>query len=153
MQTNVCKKNKMNENAIVVRTGCSEDVPFVFALERAVFSDPWSESAVAAHTENSHLCFYIAERAGERCGYLLGSLIPPEGEIYRVASLPTMRRRGIGDALCARFLSEAQDAYLEVRKSNLAARALYEKLGFSLIGERKNYYKDPTEDACLYRRG
>ena len=41
----------------------------------------------------------------------------------------------------------------EVRKSNLAARALYEKLGFSLIGERKNYYKDPTEDACLYRRG
>lgn len=153
MQTNVCKKNKMNENAIVVRTGCSEDVPFVFALERAVFSDPWSESAVAAHTENSHLCFYIAEWAGERCGYLLGSLIPPEGEIYRVASLPTMRRRGIGDALCARFLFEAQDAYLEVRKSNLAARALYEKLGFSLIGERKNYYKDPTEDACLYRRG
>lgn len=143
----------MNENAIVVRTGCSEDVPFVFALERAVFSDPWSESAVAAHTENAHLCFYIAEWAGERCGYLLGSLIPPEGEIYRVASLPTMRRRGIGDALCARFLSEAQDAYLEVRKSNLAARALYEKLGFSLIGERKNYYKDPTEDACLYRRG
>ena len=143
----------MNENAIVVRAGSPEDVPFVSALERAVFSDPWSESAVAAHTVGPHLCFYIAEWAGERCGYLLGSLIPPEGEIYRVASLPTMRRRGIGDALCARFLSEAQEAYLEVRKSNLAARALYEKLGFSLIGERKNYYKDPTEDACLYRRG
>lgn len=143
----------MNENAIVVRAGRPEDVPFVSALERAVFSDPWSESAVAAHTDGAHLCFYIAEWAGERCGYLLGSLIPPEGEIYRVASLPTMRRRGIGDALCARFLCEAQEAYLEVRKSNLAARALYEKLGFSLIGERKNYYKDPTEDACLYRRG
>ena len=149
MQTNVCKKNKMNENAIVVRTGCSEDVPFVFALERAVFSDPWSESAVAAHTENAHLCFYIAEWAGERCGYLLGSLIPPEGEIYRVASLPTMRRRGIGDALCARFLSEAQDAYLEVRKSNLTAQKLYHGLGFIDLGVRKRYYEDNGEDALL----
>ncbi len=137
---------------IQVRRGTPADVRAVCALERAVFSDPWGEAAVAAHTESAHLCLLVAEREGEFVGYLIGSVIPPEGEIFRVATLPRARRLGVGRALCQSFLSLSDATYLEVRVSNAPARALYEKLGFSLVGERKNYYKNPTEDACLYRR-
>lgn len=136
-----------------IRRGEEKDIPFVCALEARVFSDPWGADAVASHVDRAYLCLLIAEERGERLGYLLGSSIPPEGEILRVATLPERRRMGVGEALCKHFLSFGEVSFLEVRKGNLAARALYEKLGFSLYGERKEYYKNPTEDACLYRRG
>ena len=138
---------------IEIRRGKEEDIPFVCTLEARVFSDPWGETAVASHIDSAYLCLLIAEKEGEPLGYLLGSAIPPEGEILRVATLPERRRQGVGEALCKHFLSFGDVAFLEVRCGNLAARALYEKLGFSLFGERKGYYKNPTEDACLYRRG
>ena len=137
---------------MAIRLGTEEDVSSVCALEALAFPDPWSETDVAAHRKEAHLCFLVFEEEGEVRGYLLGSCIPPEGEIFRVASHPSFRRRGIAEALCTEFFSLCEITLLEVRRSNLAARALYEKLGFSLVGERRSYYKDPTEDACLYRR-
>lgn len=123
----------------------------ITAAEAAIFSDAWSERSVASHMEQETARTYVALEDGVLCGYLLGSLIPPEGEVYRVAVLPFARRRGIGDALLDRFLAECESCFLEVRKSNTAARTLYEKHGFSLIAERKRYYKAPEEDACIYR--
>ncbi len=136
-----------------IRKATCTDIPAVLAMERAVFSDAWGEGDLLSHLEREHLRFLVCEEMGNVCGYLLGSCIPPEGEIYRVAAHPAYLRRGIGEALCKAFLALCDTVYLEVRRSNAPARALYEKLGFSLTGERKNYYKDPTEDACLYRRG
>ena len=67
-----------------------------------------------------------------------------------------MRGKGIGRALLLELeniLSEKSDAvFLEVRRSNVSARRLYESCGFSAIGERRNYYKLPTEDAILYKK-
>ena len=140
------------EKGRVVREGCLTDVSAVVSIEAAVFSDPWQREAVAAHVAGGHLVFLVLEEAGSVIGYLLGSYIPPEGEIYRVAVLPERRRCGGGRELCEAFLSRTEACYLEVRRGNSAARALYESLGFLLTGERKNYYKNPTEDACLYRR-
>ena len=136
-----------------VRNAAFTDVPAVLALEKTVFSDAWREEDLLSHLNSAHLRFLVSEEEGEIRGYLLGSLIPPEGEIYRVAAHPAYRRQGVGEALCTAFLSLCGEVYLEVRRSNASARALYEKLGFTLTGERKNYYKDPIEDACLYRRG
>ena len=98
------------------------------------------------------MCFVARNEDGELLAYILGRVIAPEGEIYRVAVSPAYRKKGVAAALCGALLSLCEQCDLEVRRSNLAARALYESLGFSLVGERKNYYKDPTEDACLYRR-
>ena len=137
---------------IVVRPASAADVAFVAALEAEIFSDAWRQEDIAAHLTSNHLVFFVAEASGALCGYLLGMHIPPEGEIYRVAVCPSHRRHGVGAALCRALLSRCDLCDLEVRRSNTAARALYEALGFSLVGERKNYYKDPTEDACLYRR-
>ena len=135
-----------------VRKAVLTDVPAVLALECRIFSDAWGEDALLSHLDSGHLHFFVCEAEGEICGYLLGSLIPPEGEIYRVATHPDHRRQGVGEALCTAFLSLCETVFLEVRRSNASARALYEKLGFVLTGERKNYYKDPMEDACLYTR-
>ena len=129
------------------------DLPRVMELERESFSDPWSEAAMAATLSIPVVRGLAARVDGETVGFALAYLIPPEGEIYRVATHPDRLRQGIGEALCAAFLSLCETVFLEVRRSNLPARTLYEKLGFVLTGERKKYYKDPMEDACLYTRG
>ena len=136
----------------MVRRGTEADVGAVCALESAIFSDAWRESDVRGHLTAPHLYLFVYEEAGEILGYLLGSVIPPEGELYRVAVAPSARGRGIGEALCRAFLACSEVCFLEVRRSNDAARRLYERLGFVLTGERKGYYRDPKEDACLYRK-
>ena len=120
--------------------------------EASIFSDAWSESAVRSHLSSPTSRALLLLEDGALLGYLLGSVIPPEGEVYRVAVLEGERRRGAGTLLLDAFLKEAPVCFLEVRKSNAAARALYEKHGFILIAERKNYYKAPVEDACIYKR-
>ena len=119
--------------------------------EEAVFSDAWSLSSVCSHMHAATARTFVVLENGALCGYLLGSLVPPEGEVYRVAVLPPYRRRHVAELLLTAFLAECEICFLEVRKSNAAARALYEKHGFSLIAERKRYYKEPLEDACIYR--
>ncbi|MBQ9736032.1 MAG: ribosomal protein S18-alanine N-acetyltransferase [Clostridia bacterium] len=136
----------------MVRKGTKEDVRAVCTLEKTVFSDPWREDDVLRHVTEGHLVLYVYEENGDIVGYLLGAVIPPEGELYRVAVAPDARGRGMGEALCRAFLADSEVCFLEVRKSNAAARRLYEKLGFLLTGERRGYYRDPKEDACLYRR-
>ncbi len=65
------------------------------------------------------------------------------------------RRKGIGNQLLTALIAEARETnsdsvFLEVRESNVAARALYEKSGFRSTGRRKSYYSNPLEDAILY---
>jgi ribosomal-protein-alanine N-acetyltransferase len=124
----------------------------IHALEAQTFSDPWSEQAILSHMEAESARTLIALCEGAVVGYLLGSVILPESELYRIAVAPSARRQGVGKALLENFLEQAPICFLEVRKSNGAARALYEKNGFRLIGERPRYYKNPTEDACIYKR-
>ena len=90
------------------------------------------------------------------CGYLLYQVISPEFELLRVGTLPECRGRGAGNALVRALFERAKalgasEGFLEVRATNQAARSLYEKNGYALYGERKNYYKNPTEHAALYQ--
>lgn len=124
-------------------------------LERVCFSDPWSEADFGRGLDNPLLCTLAALDAGDRvCGYLTGSLLPPEGEIWRLAVSPDCRRAGIGRALTETFLKiggqrNCERFYLEVRASNSAAIGLYAACGFVPCGRRRNYYKNPAEDAVL----
>ena len=130
-----------------------EHLSFLADMEARVFSDAWSGGALASHllSPTSRTLLALSEE-GHPIGYLLGSVIFPEGEVYRVAALPEARRMGVASALLCAFLREIPVCFLEVREGNASARALYEKHGFSLIGERKNYYKDPKENACIYKK-
>jgi ribosomal-protein-alanine N-acetyltransferase len=131
----------------------NEHIAWIAAAEARIFSDAWSEAALRSHLSlsTSRALLAIGE-GGEALGYLLGCVIAPEGEVYRIATLPEHRRGGVGDALLSAFLTQADECFLEVRASNAPAIALYGAHGFSLVATRKNYYKDPTEDALIYKR-
>ena len=86
-------------------------------------------------------------------GYLCRWLVAGEFHILNVAVHPDFRRRGVGAALIAEAVAEAQAAkaqlmILEVRRSNLGARRLYRKFGFEERRLRRNYY-GPGEDALV----
>lgn len=90
-------------------------------------------------------------------GFLIAVSLGEEWEIENLVVALEHRRRGIGSQLLRQLLRDlraagAQAAVLEVRESNLAARRLYEKYGFSQEGRRPGYYQDPGEDALLLRR-
>ena len=138
-----------------IRLAAERDADAIAAIEAEIFSDPWSESAVAEHLNAPCKTGFVLSRDGRLAGYVLASLVADEGELLRIGTAKVYRRTGVAAALLARFLGEAgktaRAVYLEVRRSNAAARALYEKSGFTLTGVRADYYRDPREDAALYR--
>lgn len=98
----------------------------------------------------------VAERVDELVGYVVGREVAGTGEILNLAVAPGARRHGLGrrlleagvDALAARG---AEEIFLEVRESNLGARALYASAGFRPVGQRSGYYRYPSENAVVLR--
>ena len=141
---------------IMIRRADERDLGAVVHLEIVCFSDPWSREGLRAALAQEHGFWYCAYKGEKLVGMLGAQVIAPEGEILSVAVHPEYRRKGIARALITRFLEEAPDldaVFLEVRRSNGAAQALYASFGFDVYGERKNYYERPVEDAVLMRRG
>lgn len=129
----------------------------VAELEKLCFSDPWSESSIASELKNPLSLWLVAEEAGEIMGYIGSQSVPPESDVMNVAVAPEHRRLGIAQklvsALCEELAKAGNDSLtLEVRASNTPAIALYEKLGFAQVGLRKNYYRNPREDALILRK-
>lgn len=93
-------------------------------------------------------------RTDNLAGYIVARLSAGELHINNVAVRDEYRRRGIGSALVNRILEEGRQAHasaalLEVRAGNSVAQALYERCGFGVIAQRRNYYAEPTEDALI----
>ena len=129
----------------------------VAELERLCFSAPWNEAMLEEELYNDTASFIVAEgEDGQVLGYAGLHVILDEGYIDNVAVRPTCRRQGIADRLLDVFcrFGQANLAFLtlEVRPSNTAAVALYEKHGFREDGRRKDYYENPKEDALLLTR-
>jgi ribosomal-protein-alanine N-acetyltransferase len=122
-------------------------------LEKLCFSEPWSEKAILEEAERGF--FVAAYIDGEFAGYAGMLCVLDERDICNVATSPRFRGMGVGKALVSALIESAKESgssviMLEVRKSNAAAIALYEKAGFTLVGQRKNFYTLPREDALLY---
>jgi len=88
-------------------------------------------------------------------GFLIARHVAPEWEIENIVVAPETKRKGVGTGLVQELVKQAQQTnsetvFLEVRDSNTAARALYERAGFYEVGRRKSYYLNPLEDAILY---
>ena len=123
-------------------------------IEKESFSTPWERLEILSIICKESGMSFVAIDEGEVVGYLYGCFIPPEGEIYRLAVRGDKRKRGIGYRLLSYALkTEAgrglESTFLEVRSKNTAARALYTSFGFEEFGIRKNYYKNPPDDAIL----
>ena len=136
-----------------------DDAPEIRALELEYFADAWGERDIFSSicTEGA-MCYSAIDEDGSIVAYVLGRLIAPEAEIYRVAVRVDKRRRGIGYRLLDYAVKSErghglESVFLEVRASNVPARNLYHSYGFSEIGERKNYYRDPVENAIVMFKG
>jgi ribosomal-protein-alanine N-acetyltransferase len=87
-------------------------------------------------------------------GFIAARLTADELHVNNMAVRDGWRQAGIGSMLLGAALEEgrrrgARRSFLEVRASNDAAQALYQKFGFNLSGRRPSYYADPTEDALV----
>lgn len=134
-----------------------EHVAQVAALERICFSDPWSEASIMAELHNPLSTWLVSEEDGTVTGYIGAQSVPPEADVMNLAVAPDSRRRGVGTLLLGAMTellhSRGIEAlFLEVRPSNSAAIALYERHGFVQVGRRPKYYVNPTEDALILRK-
>ena len=129
----------------------------IAALEQCCFSDPWSETSVRQECRNPLSFWLVAVEDEKVVGYIGSQSVPPEADVMNLAVAPEYRRKGIGRSLMQAltgFLCTQgiESLFLEVRASNEAAIALYNEFGFSMVGRRKKYYVNPTEDALILRK-
>lgn len=139
---------------VSIRTMETEDCKESAELEKAIFSQPWSEQGFLDAIAMDGNIFLVAEEAGEICGYIGMYLSLDEGEITNVGVAPKKRNAGVGSLLLTKALTLAkekniQQVVLEVRVSNQPAIHLYEKYGFIHCGIRKGFYDFPKEDAYV----
>lgn len=141
-----------------IRAAIAADIPVLMRLEReAETASHWSqEQYKLIFSQNSDRSVLAIENAGTIYGFVVVHAIAPEWEIENMVVTQPARRKGLGLQLLRESLSlacghGAQEVFLEVRESNLAARALYERFGFTSSGRRKRYYQNPDEDAMVYR--
>lgn len=117
-------------------------------------SEPWKEADFMSAEKNEYALILAAVEEDEPVGYAVGYFAADEAELPSIAVSPQMRRRGIGDALLNELFIQvrqrgAAKLFLEVRESNEAAIALYEKNGFITAGTRRHFYSNPEEDALV----
>lgn len=144
-----------------LRRATADDLEAIMALEVATFpTDAWSTPTMAAELAGPHGYYLVAEGNTGLDGY--AGLLAPEAsgqaDIQTLAVAEHARRRGLGRALVAALLDEAErrgaaEVFLEVRADNPGARALYESLGFTAIAVRPEYYQPDGVDAVIMRRG
>ena len=138
-----------------IRPAQLADVAEAAPIERAVFSDPWSERDLS-DCVRAGVPFLVVEQSGSIIGYVIAHHALDEAEILNLGVAPAHQRQGIGRALVQGMLAQLRQqkvakVFLEVRESNSAARQLYGALGFTMVGRRRDYYRLPSEDAVVLR--
>lgn len=138
-----------------IRPAVLSDCEGLYAVEVDCFSIPWSKESIEADlAAGERALYYVIEVAGEIIGYAGAWLVADEGQITNIAVKKAFRREGYGAILTRKIQKElfkrgAEEIFLEVRLSNVAALELYRRLGFTVKGIRKNYYQEPVEDAYV----
>lgn len=129
----------------------------IVRIERASFSDPWSEEAFAGMVESPLAVFTVAVDDNDSVvGYTAATGAWEDGEILSVAVESSARGKGIGGLLLDSAISALRGqlvtrVFLEVRESNSAAIGLYKSRGFTQMSVRRNYYRRPVENALVMR--
>jgi len=133
-----------------------QDLEGVLEVEGESFTNPWTRDMYTWELQNRSMCHIYVVRTPECpvAGFCAFWLVAEDIHINNVALRPGYRNRGLGTALMQHVMAEARRlgasrATLEVRASNIGARRLYERLGFYVSGNRRNYYTNPVEDALI----
>lgn len=145
------------DDRFFIRRMRESDLSAVRAIEALSFSNPWSDNTFRGEIQNTAVSFpmVVVRRPGETVvGYIVFWQIRDDVQVNNVAVHPDCRGLGLGEALMRYAIDRTREAgaafmTLEVRQSNAPALALYKKLGFEVMGVRKNYYTKPDEDAYV----
>jgi ribosomal-protein-alanine N-acetyltransferase len=113
----------------------------------------WGAESLAKQLQRDGNRAWVVRKGGVLVGFLLVERVLDELTVLNIVVEPESRRRGIGEQMLTRALADASDSgvdvvHLELRASNVAAKALYEGLGFRVVGKRPRYY-ERSEDAVL----
>ncbi|HZC66658.1 MAG TPA: ribosomal protein S18-alanine N-acetyltransferase [Candidatus Dormibacteraeota bacterium] len=151
-------ETKRERAAAVIRTLREQDAAAVAEILRgAPESVFWPESSVKEVVTSQSAVALLSEVEGRAIGFLIGRQAADEAEILNLAVVKESRRKGEGGALLEAALEEfraraVSRVFLEVRDSNAAGLAFYAKHGFSKIGRREGYYREPFESAIVMEK-
>lgn len=142
------------EGAVEIRRMEERDLDEVAAIEREVFSEPWSRQGFADTYRKKENCYFVAAQDGRVLAYCGFWSAAGEADICNVAVRADARRRGLAEAMLKKLMDEGKQLgisafTLEVRVGNAPAIALYRKLGFADAGVRPGFYAKPREDALI----
>jgi ribosomal-protein-alanine N-acetyltransferase len=145
------------EDRYFIRRMREQDLAAVHAIEVLSFFNPWSDSTFRGEIQNTSISapLVVVRRPGEEVvGYIVFWRIRDDVQVNNIAVHPGCRGLGLGEAMMRFAIAKVRAAgasfmTLEVRPSNRPAISLYKKLGFEILGTRKNYYTKPEEDAYL----
>lgn len=147
-----------SESSILVRPARAADLPRVLEVEQAAYSSPWSGAAFETllPRDGQGVYFRVGVLDGRVVGHGILWMVQDEAELANLAVEPGFRRRGVARHLLDHLLDEAGRSgvarvFLEVRVSNEGAQDLYRSRGFELVGHRRDYYRNPLEDAQILR--
>lgn len=134
-----------------------EQAAAIARLEALNFSKPWSEEAILTELENPYAVTLVASDETVVAGYINAHCVFENAHINTFCVAEKNRKKGVGQQLLNAVMNfaarhGAEEITLEVRKSNCAALSLYKKSGFSVAGQRKNFYRNPTEDAWILKK-
>lgn len=142
----------------MMRTLNKTDLEQILAIEESVHQVPWTEDTFQTCFKSAFIGWVI-EQEGKIIGFIILSLRPDDCHVLNLCVAKAHQHHGYGKKLLEQALQYAKEkgagiAYLEVRRSNAIAIALYRKLRFHLVGERKAYYPtaDGHEDALIFAK-
>ena len=144
----------MDNGNISICVMTAADTEAVAAMEESIFNEPWKLSDFEELIDKPDRGCIVAKIRDEIAGCVVFHNIVGDVDITNVQVKVEYRRRGIGKRLMEETMEKARAAggerfTLEVRESNLAAISLYESLGFATEGKRKDFYRNPCEDAFI----
>lgn len=147
--------DNFRQQAIQYRQFIPADLEKIAAIEAISISEPWSLQALIDFSNQETSRILVASYGNSMVvGYITYSVVLDEVQIANIAVSPDFRRHGIAEKMLKTLYANAmaskkQIVTLEVRESNEAAISLYKKCKYMAVGRRKNFYKNPTEDAIL----
>jgi ribosomal-protein-alanine N-acetyltransferase len=133
------------------------DLEAVTAMEKDLFSDPWPISAFLDDLKSEYSHPFVVQLDNEVVGYAVFWIGVDEGHLTNIAVDRKYQRKSIAKQLLSYILRFAAESgltqiILEVRPSNTPAIFLYESFGFTRLGVRKRYYRNPVEDCLVMKK-
>ncbi|MDO5150138.1 MAG: ribosomal protein S18-alanine N-acetyltransferase [Oscillospiraceae bacterium] len=145
----------MQRDDLIVRNAYESEAALLHEYDSRIFSDSWSEkSYLGSICSSTELVPAAVDReTGEIAAFAAVSYVFDEANINRIAVRPEFRGKKTGTFLLEWIEENLPDEVtvinLEVRESNKYAIEMYENFGYTVLGRRKRFYRNPEEDALL----